>query len=170
MPTGCILSPEILPPPPNPDTHPQDMAKARSLQGPGPGCFCGGWGTCLPRLRQVRRAGGRDRRQHSLLESQTLLPAQSEASAGRAEAQQRAMSKLTSAPRAHLGEFPGPSKPWFSYLKRDKAGIRRLLLLELTEITGELASLGPTTHRSLRGPGRPPQPGHSGQWLGLQEP
>lgn len=65
------------------------------------------------------------------------------------------MSKLTSAPRAHLGEFPGPSKPWFSYLKRDKAGIRRLLLLELTEITGELASLGPTTHRSLRGPGRP---------------
>lgn len=45
------------------------------------------------------------------------------------------MSKLTSAPRAHLGEFPGPSKPWFSYLKRDKAGIRRLLLLELTEIT-----------------------------------
>lgn len=66
------------------------------------------------------------------------------------------MSKLTSAPQAHLGEFPGPSKPWFSYLKRDKAGIRRLLLLELTEITGELASLGPTTHRSLRGPGRPP--------------
>lgn len=33
------------------------------------------------------------------------------------------MSKLTTAPWANLGEFPGPSKPWFSYLKGDKAGI-----------------------------------------------
>lgn len=53
------------------------------------------------------------------------------------------MSKLTTAPWANLGEFPGPSKPWFSYLKGDKAGIRRPLLLKMTEITGELASLDP---------------------------